>query len=392
MSSKKDFVKNLNNVKLVIGNGFDLRCGLKSKYSDFFAYLFDKDEKIEEWYKEFATKVRYYLDFSTSNYSDFWISYKCFNLRNVWDFFFYFLSKNKSSLNKNWCDIEYEIEESLHTPDPYKILDISWEKVCRFLTKGKKTESINIHEELLCAIIHFKNNKKLFLNKNDFYSFLLIELKNFETNFSNFIYNQQYTTRTGYGICGENELFIKLSLSTLNELVDFKNLSSVDSFNFGPTKVKWADKVLHNINGSFNSPIFGIDSIVFKPNAPQYIFSKVCRRMENEMNKEFAETRKEFENIVIYGHSLNKADHNYFFGIFDLINVLDLNKSNVIVFAYSIYDENQKEDIKLNLRLTISNLICEYAISKGMSSPNRLLDSLTASGKIIMYEIPNIII
>ena len=75
-----------------------------------------------------------------------------------------------------------------------------------------------------------------------------------------------------------------------------------------------------------------------------------------------------------------------------MINVLDLNKSNVIVFAYSIYDENQKEDIKLNLRLTISNLICEYAISKGMSSPNRLLDSLTASGKIIMYEIPNIII
>ena len=36
MLSKKEVINNLKNVKLILGNGFDLHCGLKSKYSDYF--------------------------------------------------------------------------------------------------------------------------------------------------------------------------------------------------------------------------------------------------------------------------------------------------------------------------------------------------------------------
>ena len=32
MLSKKEVINNLKNVKLILGNGFDLHCGLKSKY------------------------------------------------------------------------------------------------------------------------------------------------------------------------------------------------------------------------------------------------------------------------------------------------------------------------------------------------------------------------
>ena len=33
---KSEFIKSLQKVKIVIGNGFDLYCGLKTKYKDYF--------------------------------------------------------------------------------------------------------------------------------------------------------------------------------------------------------------------------------------------------------------------------------------------------------------------------------------------------------------------
>ena len=36
---KKDLIKQLFNVKLIIGNGFDLSCGIKTKYSDYILIL-----------------------------------------------------------------------------------------------------------------------------------------------------------------------------------------------------------------------------------------------------------------------------------------------------------------------------------------------------------------
>ena len=36
MIEKERFIQSLPNVKLVLGNGFDLYCGLKTKYEHFF--------------------------------------------------------------------------------------------------------------------------------------------------------------------------------------------------------------------------------------------------------------------------------------------------------------------------------------------------------------------
>lgn len=36
MEAKQSVIQNLRNVKLIIGNGFDLKCKLKTKYSDYF--------------------------------------------------------------------------------------------------------------------------------------------------------------------------------------------------------------------------------------------------------------------------------------------------------------------------------------------------------------------
>ena len=58
------------------------------------------------------------------------------------------------------------------------------------------------------------------------------------------------------------------------------------------------------------------------------------------------------------------------------------------MFAYSIYDLKQENKIKANLTEAIFQLFQEYSKYKGNEAhPNRLLDSLTAQGKVILYQV-----
>ncbi|MDR1821069.1 MAG: bacteriophage abortive infection AbiH family protein, partial [Oscillospiraceae bacterium] len=41
-----------NNTLLIIGNGFDLYCGLKTSYRDFFEWLREHDEDFRRAYEE----------------------------------------------------------------------------------------------------------------------------------------------------------------------------------------------------------------------------------------------------------------------------------------------------------------------------------------------------
>ena len=52
--NKSDFVKSLRKVKIVIGNGFDLHCGLKSSYEDYFDYYKHKYDYIKSWIKKYS--------------------------------------------------------------------------------------------------------------------------------------------------------------------------------------------------------------------------------------------------------------------------------------------------------------------------------------------------
>lgn len=72
-----------------------------------------------------------------------------------------------------------------------------------------------------------------------------------------------------------------------------------------------AEKLRH-INGDVTHPIFGIDSDVFPPSDPRYIFTKTYRRMALDSQSSRHDESFNFSNAVVFGHSLCKADHNYF--------------------------------------------------------------------------------
>lgn len=54
--TKEEMIKDLKNVKLVIGNGYDLHCGLKSSYADFFMRDVGKNDYFNKWLDEFEGK------------------------------------------------------------------------------------------------------------------------------------------------------------------------------------------------------------------------------------------------------------------------------------------------------------------------------------------------
>ena len=98
-----------------------------------------------------------------------------------------------------------------------------------------------------------------------------------------------------------------------------------------------------------------------------------------------------FDNLIIFGHSLNPADYSYFFSVFDKVEITNLGKDTKIIFAFSIYDENRREQIKSGLRKAVFRLFHDYSIYKGNETfANRLLDALTTQGKVLMFEIPYI--
>ena len=387
--TKHDYLMSLEQVKLVIGNGFDLRCGLYTTYSDYLLENTGKYKNILRWYntyKEFG-------EFTANGYI------KEINNINLWDVFFALnVLHNCNSSNFDWFNIERLILSSLLTVDDvHKNLDLAsiemfsiihWQTIKELVARNNS--SMYMYEDFLKNFIRKKANiydKESF----DFYDFLLEELKTFEKRFGKFVNDQIYAMQKekedGGSIVEFNKKYIERFNDTVNELCFRSQLFSIDSFNYTHPTVNEIGKSIHHINGSYEQPIFGVDSIYFKPNDKRFIFTKTCRRIDADFVQTSKDNTPTFKNVVVYGHSLNEADYNYFFPIFDKLNLIEPNEDKVLVFAYSNYEGSDKEFIKRNIINNISKMMYKYAESKELKNADRFLDSLTTQGKVIIYEI-----
>ena len=62
--NKIEFINSLKNVKVVIGNGFDLHCGLHTTYSDYYCKNYKKYLYIQDLYKKYEETDIISLDFN----------------------------------------------------------------------------------------------------------------------------------------------------------------------------------------------------------------------------------------------------------------------------------------------------------------------------------------
>lgn len=312
---------------LITGNGFDLQCGLASKYSDFFLWcektIFGFKDLISAKYSTFLRQVNIQSAFQNNEQL------------TVWDLYFTFKSEIHGD---KWCDIEVEMNESFQSGFWNDVLD----KINYFQENGEWNDPFS--EEWYFAWMlddrYHKNfnwlnrsmgltNRMLNIKKvteNEFYNNLFKELKIFEQRFADYL-SQELDNHKNY---------LNNQFDLLHQLVrDTTSDSEFQVITFNYTLFHPQIDVV-NIHGNLNAPIFGISNINNR-NTNAHVFTKSNRRMNDELIVLRDFIKEEKNTLVFYGVSFNDLDLDYY-------KILIENHGNgSIYFCYSDYGSNTRK-------------------------------------------------
>ena len=384
MEQKEKALQNLKRVKLVVGNGFDLYCGLKTKYEDFFGHFSGKYKYLKEWISKVASSI-----VNTKGIEEdpggIYESMERENEINCWDLFF--SMRLDSMRGPLWCDIEWEMLESLEGNDNKQKdrFGSHWENVWQFLNKESR-DTHCLGTMILGGFIYHKLNG-IPDSKDTFYEYLLAQLKLFEEAFGRYIISQHIALNPY--IATINTINTSGARRLLTYLCNVAELVAIDCFNFAFTSETRFFEKCKFVNGDCLSPIFGVDSVFDPTSDPRYLFTKTNRRIERDMNTTELPEMLDYENVIVFGHSLNSQDYNYFFPILDQLEMTNLISKKKLVIAYTIYDPKQETEIKKNIRQAFYSLFQKYADYHEFGNRAlRLFDSLITQGRVIMYEVP----
>lgn len=377
---------------LILGNGFDLHCGLKSSYKDFFqSTILD------------TIGGRYGLQQMKAGVSGFWETL----------LFGYYTTFGK--VNYNWCDIETIIKNTV-----LAIGNRNKGLAFEALESVKRREDPNEIKSVYGTIEHFLYIKCMSIfydtlysgktySDDEAYSLLinriLQELHKFERGFCKYIknnivnpnnekeYNTQYivnamnllNTLTGFTdiqyetiddiIEREEEEYWEQCSPTMRQSAwrekhilskEFANLHSVNILSFNYTALfdilgVQSPCLYNNVHGklcmnkcaencSTSNIIFGIDDTIVQSqdeNFEIHKFSKTYRKMlYANAESRVLPTKDNPLEIKFYGHSLSEADYSYFQSIFDYYNLYENNKVS-LMFYYSKGFEQTDEVYRL---------------------------------------------
>ena len=306
----------------ILGNGFDLYIGLKTRYSDYF-----KNRKISE---EFFEKIKsifknsigsYNYDARTKVYAVFDYDETLLNMQIVQLykdieknlFYLYLIFLKKCDLN--WNEVESNIFPFIR--DTSKIFKLKMETILGNIEKNE------MYKYLLIAKAIIKDRKNL-----SFLDFMMEQLNLFEKDFGNYIgsleikeENKNRLINIFRTTCRKKIINFNYSIF-LQDLIDrYKDIafSEIEI----PRRIKPIESIV-NIHGDFKNPIFGIDS----HNSEEQFqnFTKTSRILNNDTIENFELPKPEkLGTINFFGHSLSKADYSYFQSLFDYYDIYSSN-------------------------------------------------------------------
>ena len=339
----------------ILGNGFDLYLGLKTKYSDYF-----KNRKISE---EFFEKIKlifknsigsYNYDargkvYAVFNYDEALLNMQIIQLykdieKNLFYLYLIFLKK----CDLNWNEVESNILPFIR--DTYKIFKLKMETILGNIEKNE------MYKYLLIAKVIIKDRKNL-----SFLDFMMEQLNLFEKDFGNYIGSLELKEKNKNRLinifrttCRKKIINFNYSIF-LQDLIDrYKDIafSEIEI----PRRIKPIESIV-NIHGDFKNPIFGIDS----HNSEEQFqnFTKTSRILNNDTVGNFELPKPEkLGTINFFGHSLSEADYSYFQSLFDYY---DIYSSNIkLNFMYSEYDKNDLTRAKRETHNNVVKLMNNY--------------------------------
>ena len=343
---------------LIMGNGFDIAMGRKTKYTDFIEFekqLFSNpDEELLEFLKAKNISIEKYKD----------------------NLYLKFINENEETLGINWSNIELIISrlldaivyfknnsdvlfESIYYFDTYKfdkvLLDRSNYVAKYYVVKvivGNfgQIEFDNKEKELLIEELD-----KLFLNQLD----LLIELLEIYLSYLDYI---DFDIQK-----------FEANSTALDAISDLSN-SSVLNFNYTNTSgylFGTSEEKTHFIHGRIdldrtfnriNTMVFGIEDKENNVNSDLIPYQKYYQRVVKETGTKFEDffkpvyeylnvgIAKSFpKNIIIFGHSVDPLDKEIFQKCFALAE----NGKYDYRFVFTYFDEPAKRSIVKNLAIIL---------------------------------------
>lgn len=339
----------------ILGNGFDLYLGLKTRYSDYF-----KNRKISE---EFFEKIKlifknsigsYNYDargkvYAVFDYDETLLNMQIIQLykdieKNLFYLYLMFLKK----CDLNWNEVESNILPFIR--DTSKIFKLKMETILGNIEKNE------MYKYLLIAKVIIKDRKNL-----NFLDFIMEQLNLFEKDFGNYIGSLELKGESKNKLinifrttCRKKIINFNYSIF-LQDLIDrYKDIafSEIEI----PRRIKPIESIV-NIHGDFKNPIFGIDS----HNSEEQFqnFTKTSRILDNDTIENFELPKPEkLGTINFFGHSLSEADYSYFQSLFDYY---DIYSSNIkLNFMYSEYDKNDLTRAKRETHNNVVKLMNNY--------------------------------
>ena len=303
---------------LFIGNGFDLACGLKSKYNDFFYDLYKENPQ----------------NYSITEEENYW-----FNL-------FERLVKFDEKSTLVWTDIELQILielmniEFIYNIDLLLNLNTLESKdsikayISRFIyTKSNENKQYDEDSVLNTFLVLKKTlheHEIDILDKRSTFDRLKKDLKKFENTFSFYLNNElkrnndEYISRTSRLLnkllTQKNPSYTKLKYQSIKTDIS-TNSKQIISFNYTQPSINVSIRYIHG-NLKNRNIIFGIDydSVSNLFNYHPLEFTKSYRILENKLNSKVS-ISSDIKNILFYGHGLGEADYSYFQSIFDTVDL-----------------------------------------------------------------------
>lgn len=376
---------------IIIGNGFDLECGLKSKYSDFFepreTCLYPSNEDLDAAGKNFSTYITE-------------------NGITVWDVI---LEEYADNL---WNDIEKAIalwvvpgpkkgsshfQRLLSLLNPGMGSDIDPEVRKQFSWKNYKGRENDVVKEIAVArfILQTCTRRRIDWNEEILYGYLQSQLACLENEFRKFMLRQLELTPT----------YSKESLKLLSDLMtpffpDGKKtdtLTTILNFNYtNPTKRLSVGTSLKavNVHGKLDGEIvFGIDGKNYLDDEHIAPFTKTYRLLGLHSENRFTlfenvgsivSANKSLDVIKFYGHSLAEPDYSYFQAIFDEV---DLYSSNTRLIFYFRNHDGLK-DARTEMNKNVCQLLSEYGQTMdNVDHGKNLMHKLILEGRLSVLEL-----
>ncbi|MEQ7216757.1 AbiH family protein [Enterococcus asini] len=382
----------------IVGNGFDLACGLRSSYQDFFRSRMEEDvlKELEHFHKNYTAgnskqslnsiyfgslKGPKRADFSKKDYE------KSVNAKlSFWDVLFFIFDKNQG--NKNWYDVEnsiFSILNMIKLDEDYSDLGFKERPIPGVVRAGvRNKEKECFREALVLGYIVIPEDR--FTNKQDIFDFLYSELLIFEADFTEYLI-KEIDSQQGWYTTAVEDLLRTIVGSDILESNDY----SVLSFNY--TASPALRDAATNVHGTLmdRNIIFGIDQNAVGADTPLFRFTKTFRKMiqviDPERNKTYINDKDRLKKIIFYGHSLGEADYSYFQSIFDYY---DIYASDIqLEFCCSTYGDKTSEEVLSDMSILVGKLLSNYGPTMGNENrAKNILHKLMLENRLHIREIP----